>query len=314
MNVSGRASRGVVSMVELRHRDRFEWPTWALLILCYALWTLGTTWVSGWWLPAGMVLVALSAALHSSLCHEALHGHPTPYSIVNEALVFPALSLFVPYRRFVDTHLAHHNDEVLTDPYDDPESNYLDPQVWRALPRWRQWILLANNTLLGRLVIGPAIGLKAFTIADWRAIRNGDRRVRNAWVCHIPAVAVVIWWVEQFGQMPIGSFILSTYAAHSILKIRTFLEHRAHERPRARTAVIEDRGPFALLFLNNNLHVVHHMHPSVAWYKLPRLYRRHRAHYLSRNDTYLYQSYGEVFRRYFFQRKDPVSHPIWRRR
>ena len=39
---------------------------------------------------------------------------------LNEALVFPALSLAIPYQRFRDSHLAHHNDEILTDPYDDP--------------------------------------------------------------------------------------------------------------------------------------------------------------------------------------------------
>ncbi len=32
-------------------------------------------------------------------------------------------------------HMAHHRDAILTDPYDDPESNYLDPAVWARLPR-----------------------------------------------------------------------------------------------------------------------------------------------------------------------------------
>jgi hypothetical protein len=27
----------------------------------------------------------------------------------------------------------------------------------------------------------------------------------------------------------------------------------------------------------------------------------------------MYRSYGEVFRRYLFARKDPVPHPLWRR-
>ena len=45
---------------------------------------------------------------------------------LNAALVFPALSFTIPYMRFRDTHLAHHVDSRLTDPYDDPESCYLD--------------------------------------------------------------------------------------------------------------------------------------------------------------------------------------------
>ena len=113
-----------------------EGVTFAVIAACYLVWAIGTTWASGLWLPLGMVLVTLSAALHSSLCHEALHGHPTQRAWVNEALVFPALTLFIPYRRFRDTHLAHHNDARLTDPYDDPETCYLDPAVWVGLPDW----------------------------------------------------------------------------------------------------------------------------------------------------------------------------------
>jgi fatty acid desaturase len=97
----------------------------------------------------------------------------------------------------------------------------------------------------------------------------------------------------------------------SILKIRTFLEHQAHERARGRTVIIEDRGILAFLFLNNNLHVVHHMHPRMPWYRLPGLYQENRARYLGRNGGYRYGSYGEIFRRYFLKAKDPVPHPLW---
>lgn len=301
-------------MSDLRHADRVEWPTLALLGLCYALWGLGTLWAASWWLPAGMMLVALSAALHSSLCHEALHGHPFRQGWLNEALVFPALGLLVPYRRFRDTHLAHHHDEILTDPYDDPETNYLDPVVWSRLRGWQRAVLRANNTLLGRMVLGPLVGQAAFVAGDWRLIRAGAPGVLAAWLWHLPAVALVLAWVLAVGRMPVWAFLLATYAAQSILKIRTFLEHRAHERARARTVIIEDRGPLALIFLNNNLHVVHHMHPRVAWYKLPALYRRHRDHYLRRNQSYVYRSYAEIFRRYIVRAKDPVPHPVWRPR
>lgn len=35
---------------------------------------------------------------------------------------------------------------------------------------------------------------------------------------------------------------LASYFAVALLKVRTFLEHRAHEKTRARTVVIEGRG------------------------------------------------------------------------
>lgn len=292
---------------------RVEWPTLALLAACYAAWIAGTTVVAAWWLPAGIALAALSAALHSSLSHEVIHGHPSEDARLNAALVWPPLTLFIPFERFRDTHLAHHMDAVLTDPYDDPESNYLDPGVWERLPRWVRAVLRVNNTLAGRLIIGPLVAQVAFMLGDWRLARAGDRRVIRGWLLHLPAAGAVILWIVAVADMPLWAVLVSAYMALSVLKIRTFLEHQAHERARGRTVIIEDRGPLAFLFLNNNLHVVHHMHPKVPWYRLPELYFPNREKYLTRNGGYMYRSYAEVFRRYLWARKDPVPHPLWRR-
>ena len=289
-----------------------EWPTFSLIILCYVLWALGTTGLSGLWLPLGFVATTLSITLHSSLQHEVLHGHPFANRHLSEALVFPALGLCIPYQRFRDTHLAHHQDSILTDPYDDPESNFQDPDVWAVLPRWKQIVLTFNNTLAGRLLLGPAISIISFSASDWHKIKAGDRAVLIGWLWHIPGVAIIIAWLITFGQMPVWLYLLAAYCGLAILKIRTFLEHQAHERARARTVIIEDRGPLAFLFLNNNLHVVHHMHPAVPWYRLWDYYRKNKDRYLARNDGYVYRSYAEIFRKYFFRRKDPVPHPLWK--
>lgn len=301
-------------MGEARHfRALVEWPTLMALAFTYLAWALGTTVAASAWLPLGIVVTALAAALHSSLTHEVIHGHPFRSRRLNALLVFPALTLAVPYLRFRDTHLAHHQDSILTDPYDDPESNYLDPDVWGRLPTVIQAVMTINNTLAGRLLLGPLLGQIAFMADDWRAIRAGDRLVLRGWLWHVPAVGIVLLWLWLVADMPFWSYAVSAYAALSILKIRTFLEHQAHERARGRTVVIEDRGPLALMFLNNNLHVVHHMHPAVPWYRLPKLYFDNRDRYLKRNEGYRYKSYGEVFRRYLFKTKDPVPHPLWRR-
>ncbi|MGB5560325.1 MAG: fatty acid desaturase [Paracoccaceae bacterium] len=299
----------------MKERSRYwvEWPTLALVVLSYAAWAAGTTFLSAFWLPLGMVLTALAIALHSSLQHEVIHGHPVANRVLAQALVFPAIILAIPYLRFRDTHLAHHRDALLTDPYDDPESNYLDPAVWERLPRVVQMLLAANNTLFGRLVLGPAISQVVFMLGDWRKMRAGDASVLRGWLWHIPALLPVGLWLVFVAEMPLWAYCVSAYAAISILKIRTFLEHQAHERARGRTVIIEDRGLLAFLFLNNNLHVVHHMHPRVPWYRLPEIYFANRARYLTRNNGYRYKSYGEVFRRYLFKAKDPVPHPIWRR-
>lgn len=290
-----------------------EWPTLGLILLTYAVYALATTWLATVALPLAVVATGVAISMHSSLCHEVIHGHPFRARHLNEALVFPALGLIVPYARFRETHLAHHRDESLTDPYDDPESNFWDPEVWQHLPRVLQRLLIINNTLVGRMLLGPLIGTFCFVRSDLRAARRGDARVLSGWLWHIPALLPVIVWLVWAAQMPVWAYLVAVYISHALQKIRTFLEHRAHERARGRTVIVEDRGPLAWLFLNNNLHVVHHAHPNRPWYELPSLYRAHRQKFLQRNDNYLFASYREIFVRYLLRTKDPVPHPHWRR-
>jgi len=291
--------------------DRIEWPTLVLLLGTYVIWAVATVWVAHWFLPAGMVIVAVAGAQHSSLQHEVLHGHPTPWKTVNEGLVFPALTIAIPYIRFRDSHLLHHQDSTLTDPYEDPESNFHDPKEWSKLSQSCQFLLFINNTLAGRMLIGPIVAQITFMQSDWRAIRAGQRDVLRGWVWHLPAVVCVGLWIFFVSAMPLWAFLISAYASLSILKIRTYLEHQAHEDSRGRTVVIEDRGLLSLLFLNNNFHVVHHLHPGMAWYRLPMCYFDDPQAYLDHNDGYRFKNYAEVLGKFLFKAKDPVPHPLW---
>ena len=103
-------------------RRKVEWPTVLLIITVYVV--IGSlVWFHGilpWWiiLPIG----AYCSALHSSLQHEVLHGHPTGNRLLNEALIFLTPHFWLPYPRYRATHLSHHNDANLTAPRLDPES------------------------------------------------------------------------------------------------------------------------------------------------------------------------------------------------
>lgn len=287
-----------------------EWPTVFLWLACWGLWLIGVfvlPMVS--MLLAGVVLT-LVLVLQSSLSHEALHGHPFASRRVNDGLAMVSLGLLVPYIRFRDTHLAHHIDERLTDPYDDPETNFYDPAVWARMAPWQQRIMQLNNALLGRMLIGPLMSQVMFMRGDWREMRQGNRAIIGAWGIHLLSSALVITVVVT-SPMPIWIYLMCCYFAMSVLKIRTFLEHRAHQYSTARTVIIDDKGPLAFLFLNNNLHAVHHLHPQVAWYNLPRLYRDNADSYDGFNEDYNYRSYAQVIARYFVKAKDPVPHPLW---
>jgi fatty acid desaturase len=292
---------------------RVEWVTLALLLATYGVWACAVIWLPGVSVVLAVVVAGLAAAFQSSLSHEAIHGHPTKWAWVNGVLASPALVLVVPYLRFYDTHHAHHMNERLTDPYDDPETNYQALPDWTGRPAWQKALFRFNNTLAGRMLVGPWIGTWAFLKGDVMAMLRGDRRVMLGWVLHLPALALVLGVLVAWGALPWSGVALSVWIALAVLKIRTFLEHQAHEKAGGRTVIIEDRGPLALMFLNNNLHAVHHMHPRVPWYRLPALYDANRERYQARNEGYLYTSYGEIFRRYLARRKDDVPHPFWRR-
>jgi fatty acid desaturase len=107
--------------------------------------------------------------------------------------------------------------------------------------------------------------------------------------------------------------LFAAYPGISLIMIRSFIEHRAHETPKMRTAVVESGPFFSLLFLNNNLHRVHHERPGIAWYLLPGMYRSERERYLADTGGYLVHGYSEVVRRWLLNPRLPVVHPLARR-
>ena len=286
-----------------------EWPTLGMLGACYLLW-LGVAAFHaelGYWLAVPLLMLIL--AQHSSLQHEALHGHPFRQGWQNELTVFPALGLWLPYRRFRDMHLKHHRVPTLTDPHDDPESFYLPLTRWRLIGRWMYALLTFSNSLFGRMLVGPALAIVSFLTTEAVAFARDERGVRMAWAMHVLGLVPVIAWLWWTGFAPLP-YAVAAYGAFSLLMVRTYLEHQAVEEIEARTVIIERGGPLALLFLYNNLHAVHHERPSVPWYRLPATFRNERARYLARAGDYRYPSYWDVIRRYFFKPKEPVLWPL----
>jgi fatty acid desaturase len=290
-----------------------EWPTVAMVAACYAAWALSCAFYQELGAILFMLITAPLVTLHSSLQHEALHGHPTRSAAINESLVFAPLGLLFPYRRFKALHLKHHSDSSLTDPYDDPESFYYALGDWQKLPGWMQKVLDFNNTFLGRFTVGPLVMFVGFAARDMQLMQDGDRKVMLAWAWHSLGIVAVLTWTWGIGGVPPALYLATAYLGLSILNVRTFAEHQAHEAPGGRTVIVEASPFFGLLFLNNNLHYVHHEHPRVPWYKLPALYRSRRGEFLAANESYSFSGYGEMIRRYFLRAKTPVPHPILRR-
>ncbi len=288
-----------------------EWPTVAVAILLYASYGLLTLahHAVPWWvvLPLGGYLVCL----HGSLQHEVVHGHPTRFSWLNEALVFPSLWLWLPLRVYRESHLIHHRDENLTCPINDPESNYVLPETWARLGPVARAFRRVLGTVVGRMVLGPPFYVARLLRMEVNRLRSGDRSHLAAWAIHIPGAALVLWWAVGVCGIPLVEYVLLyAYPGVSLTVLRSYLEHRAVPKVGERTGLVEAGPVMSLLYLNNNLHAVHHAKPGVAWYKLPRLYRERRAEFLAANGGYRVPGYLEVVLRYLVWPKEPTEHPF----
>src|SRR5690606_4088231 len=108
----------------------------------------------------------------------------------------------------------------LTDPFDDPESYYKALWQHETMPAAIRLVLRVNNTLAGRLVLGPLLGLIGLLVGDWRALMAGDRAVRKAWVLHLAGLAVVLPVIRFGFGMPIWIYLLApVWLGHSIIAI-----------------------------------------------------------------------------------------------
>jgi fatty acid desaturase len=290
-----------------------EWPTVFLTLFCYGAW-LGI----GFLLWPSYPFVALAIlpfilALQSSLMHEVLHGHPTRNARLNEAFVFLPIGLVWPFRRFKTIHLRHHADERLTDPLDDPESYYQALWMHEELPPTMKLLLKINNTMVGRFILGPWLSSVGFFIDDAKQIIAGDKAIRKAWLLHAIGLAVVVPIVTFGFGIPLWLYILvPVWLGQSLISVRTYAEHQWSEHPEGRTVIVE-RSPLSFLFLNNNLHFVHHKSPTIAWYRLPTLFRERREEWLRMNNGYAYPNYFAMLKAHAFKAKEPIVHPVLRR-
>ena len=291
-------------------RPVVEWRTLALAAVIYGGWGLLT------WYHAALPLWALAlggawfVAWQGSLQHEVMHGHPTRHRALNTLIGFPPLSLWLPYVRYRQSHLRHHLDERLTDPLDDPESFYWTQAQWQALSRLERALVAVQSTLLGRMLIGPFWSVTRFLKFESLALLSGDRALWKTWALHlIGAAAVLVWVVGICGLPPWRYLLCFVYAGTALALVRSFAEHKADSEVERRTAVVENSWVFGVLFLFNNLHVAHHMRPTLPWYELPAWYARNRVSLAERNGGLVYSGYGDVFRLFFLRPYQQTIHP-----
>ena len=286
-----------------------EWPTLLLLAVNYLAFALICSFYHQlpWWvlLVAGAYIVGL----HGSLQHEVIHGHPTRNRLLNEILVFPSLWLWLPFDLYRDSHLKHHIDDRITDPFEDPESYFVAGAEWDSLNLLQRTCYWIRNTVPGRLLIGPAWACMTLVRQETARFLNADFSHLNLWMKHVISAALVILWLRLFNIPLLEYIVLFAYPGLALTMLRSFLEHQTDTMPAHRTVVVKSGKVMGLLFLNNNLHALHHEQPALPWYRLPQVWQQNSREILNRNGGYFYRSYFQVIRKHLFSPKAHPRHP-----
>jgi fatty acid desaturase len=290
-----------------------EWPTLALTLATYGGWLAITA--SYGHVPLALVasLGTVLVTLHGSLQHEIIHGHPTRNALFNRLTVVVPLSLWLPYARYRRSHLAHHIDARLTDPFDDPESFYWTPEAWTRLGPIRRAVLRLQQTLAGRIIIGCFWRIGMFLAKEARAVLHNRNHARRDWIEHLLWCVPVVLWVKGICAMPLWIyFVTIVIPANGLQLIRSFAEHRARTTMRERIAIVESSWILGPLFLFNNLHALHHEAPMIPWYRYNARYRLERERLIAENGALVYRTYLDVVARYLFRPHDTMLHPSGR--
>ena len=288
----------------------FEWQTLTLILSTYGAWFALTSTYTDWpWYVVLPLLVAI-VTLHSSLQHEAIHGHPTRNAQINAALVMLPLSPWLPYAIYRSEHLTHHRDERLTDPIDDPESYYWTAEAWQRLNPVARVMFTAQQTLAGRILIGSWWRIGRFLRIQFLSALRNDPDKRFIWAQHALLCVPLILWLMLVCELPLWLYVVAVVIpGHGLLLIRSFAEHRARPMMRQRIAIVEGSKLLGPLFLFNNLHALHHAAPGIPWYRYNAVYRRTRTQLMELNDGLVYKTYLDVARRYLFRAHDSPQHP-----
>jgi fatty acid desaturase len=292
--------------------DRYELPTVALGLAVYVSWLAFTWWHAQIPLPLLILLGGYVTQWHFSLQHESIHAMRNWPPLLRKAFVWAPLGLWLPYPLYNRSHSTHHVNYHMTHPQRDTESYYRLQNDWPQYGCCKRALLLLNQTLLFRVVFGPFFRLWKLARRESARLLAGDFQNLPHWAVHVAGGAVLLWWVLSVCDMPLWKFLMSfVWPGMSLGMLRTFTEHRWGDKPMQRVAIVESNAAMGVLYLYNNLHLVHHHYPTLPWYRIPGRWRDDRVRLLAANENFYYSGYSAIARHFLFKPVFHPAHPKW---
>ena len=253
------------------------WPTVALYIGTLGLFAaeMYGLLVVGWSHWATVPMGAAVTFLMFSVAHESTHHAISTNTRLNNFfghLSMPIFLAWAPFPLLKFIHIEHHRNTNETKTVD-PDA-WCEEGPWWQLPlRWATIDLWYFTFYLRRIKDRPRaeILLTVSVFAGfWTAVGvltaqgYGQEVLWGYLVPQRVGLTILAWWFD--------------YLPHNGLTAT-----QREDRYRATRVRVGAEGLFTPLFVYQNYHLVHHLHPSVPFYRYVRAWRRNEQAYLDRN-------------------------------
>jgi ring-1,2-phenylacetyl-CoA epoxidase subunit PaaE len=253
-------------------------PTLALFAGGLALWgastALGATGTWPW--PLSVLLNAAASFVLFTVSHDAAHNAVSTSGGVTTWMGRVATVMFAPHAGFRTWRFIHMQHHRFTNADDgrDPDHYTHDAPRWQLPLRWLTVDLYYMVFYLPQLKTRPRAE-RVELVATWIVV--GAVIIAAAVTGHLLAL-LVFYFVPI--RLAVGLLAWSfDYLPHHGLE-----EHTAQSnRFRATRNRVGREWLMSPLLLNQNYHLVHHLHPVIPFYRYVRVWRRREDDYLARD-------------------------------
>lgn len=252
------------------------WPTAVLYGGTLALFVVEALGFFAWgWSPWITVPIGATVTfLMFSVLHEATHHAVSTDTRVNDAFGHLSMPFVVPWAtypllKFI--HIEHHRNTN--------ESKSIDPDAWTEGPWWQLpfrwatvdlWYLvfyLRRIPTRPRGEVAAELALFAAVMGVFGTLVASGYGAELVWFALVPqrvGLLVLAWWFD--------------YLPHNGLTATS-----REDKYRATRVRVGGERLLTPLFVYQNYHLVHHLHPSIPFYRYVRAWRRNEQAYLDRN-------------------------------
>ncbi|MGX9671750.1 fatty acid desaturase [Mycobacterium sp. HM-7] len=255
---------------------KLAWPTMALFLAGGVAFVAST---AGYlvgavptWVP--IVVNAVVSFTMFTVVHDAVHYAISSTRWVNGLvgrLAVPFVQPLISFPSFGFIHIEHHRHS--NDDENDPDTFASHGPVWQLPFRWAVLDVSYGNYLIRKMggrpkaEVAETLACVAISVTGLIVAIMSGHFWTLAVVFIIPqriAVVVLAWW---FDWMP-----------HHGLE-----DTQRSDRYRATRTRVGMEWLYTPLMLSQNYHLVHHLHPSVPFYRYTKTWRRNEEAYLDRN-------------------------------